>query len=57
VQGDVISSEFIPRMVDFYRRGLLPLEKLITTFEFDEINTAVHQLEEGRVLKAVLVMN
>jgi aryl-alcohol dehydrogenase len=57
VQGDAVSSEFIPKMVDFYRRGLLPLEKLITTFEFDEINTAVHQLEEGQVLKAVLVMN
>jgi aryl-alcohol dehydrogenase len=57
VQGDAIPSEFIPRMVDFYRRGLLPLEKLITTFGFEEINTAVHQLEDGQILKAVLVMN
>lgn len=56
VQGDAIPSEFIPRMVDFYRRGLLPLEKFVTTFRFDEINEAVRQLEAGEVLKAVLVM-
>jgi aryl-alcohol dehydrogenase len=56
VQGNAISSEFIPRMIDFYRRGVLPLEKLITTFEFERINEAVHRLEEGSILKAVLVM-
>jgi aryl-alcohol dehydrogenase len=57
VQGNAIPSQFIPRMVEFYRRGLLPLEKLITTFDFDEINTAMQRLEEGLILKAVLVFN
>jgi len=57
VQGDAVSSDFVPRMIDFYRRGELPLERLITTFRFEEINEAVEAIERGDVLKAVLLMD
>jgi aryl-alcohol dehydrogenase len=57
LQGDAISSEFIPRMIEFYRSGQLPLERLITTFRLEEINRAVRELESGDVLKAVLLMD
>lgn len=57
IQGDAVSSEFIPRMIDFYRRGELPLRRLVTTFGFDEINEAIEGITRGDVLKAVLTMD
>lgn len=56
-QGGAVSSDFIPRMIEFYRDGQLPLRKLVTTFKFEEINEAVQALESGDVLKAVLLMD
>ncbi len=54
--GDAVPRQFVPRMIDYYRRGQLPLEKLVTTFAFSEINEAVAAMESGEVVKPVLVM-
>lgn len=56
IEGDAVPSVFIPQMIDYYRRGQLPLEKLITHFPFDQINDAVEAAEGGKVVKAVLTM-
>ncbi len=37
-----------------HRRGQLPLEKLITTFPFEQLNEAIAQQHRGDVLKVVL---
>ena len=49
-------SVFIPRLIDFFRRGLLPVDKLVTFFPFDEINRAIDEMETGAVIKPVLLM-
>ncbi|PKP70908.1 MAG: alcohol dehydrogenase [Alphaproteobacteria bacterium HGW-Alphaproteobacteria-5] len=56
IEGDVIPADFIPRMIEFYRAGMLPLEKLVTAFPFEQINEAVAASEQGEVVKAVLLM-
>jgi aryl-alcohol dehydrogenase len=56
VEGDAMPQEFIPVMVDFYRKGLLPLEALVRTYPLAEINRAVDDMEAGRVVKPVLTM-
>ena len=55
VEGDSIPPVFIPRLIDLNAKGLFPFEKMITTYPFDEINTAVEDSEKGKVLKAVVV--
>ena len=57
VEGDSIPSLFIPQMIDYYKRGQLPLDKIITTYPFAKINDAVEAAEGGRVVKAVLMMD
>ena len=47
---------FIPRLLNLYRAGLFPFDRLITTFGFDQINEAVRAVHDGDVVKAVLVM-
>jgi len=54
--GDAIPDLFIPRLVELYRQGRFPFDRLITFYPFDEINRAVKDMEAGRVVKPVLQM-
>ncbi|MEV0110057.1 NAD(P)-dependent alcohol dehydrogenase [Nocardia sp. NPDC050799] len=57
IEGDSVPDEFIPELVGLYREGKLPLEKLVTTFEFERINDAVAAQHAGEVVKPVLVFD
>ena len=57
VEGESIPSEFIPRLGKYYLEGLLPLDEIITTFSFSQINEAVAAIESGEAIKAVLVQD
>ncbi|MCJ0949895.1 NAD(P)-dependent alcohol dehydrogenase (plasmid) [Rhodococcus erythropolis] len=54
VEGDSNPDTFIPELLEMHRRGQLPLEKLITTFPFEQLNEAIAQQHRGDVLKVVL---
>ena len=47
---------FIPLLVDYWRKGLFPFERLITEFRFDQIDEAWEQYRAGKVIKPVLRM-
>ena len=48
LQGNVRAHVDIPRYVDLYARGVLPLDRLVTrTYRLDEINDALGALERG----------
>jgi aryl-alcohol dehydrogenase len=52
--GDAIADLFIPRLIELYRQGRFPFDRMITFYPFDEINQAVEDMEKGRVIKPVL---
>ena len=52
--GDAIPDLFIPRLIELYSQGRFPFDRLITYYPFDDINQAVADMEEGRVVKPVL---
>lgn len=54
IEGDAVPREFIPRMIDLYRQGRFPFDKLIETFDFANVNAAIDAAHAGRVRKAVL---
>jgi aryl-alcohol dehydrogenase len=54
VQGDVISKTFIPTLIEFYRQGRFPFDRLIKHYAFDDINSAMADSESGKVIKPVL---
>lgn len=56
LEGDADPRTFIPTMIDWYRRGDLPLEKLVRTYPFGQINEAAADMLAGRVIKPVLQM-
>ena len=56
IQGDSIPEQFIPRLVDLYRAGKLPVERLVTFYNFADINQAVADSIAGKTIKPVLRM-
>ena len=56
IEGDAIPQIFIPQLIEFFRRGALPIDKLVTFFPFEDINRAIDEMETGAVVKPVLVM-
>ena len=54
-EGDSDPREFIPKLISHYKAGRFPFPKLITTFNFADINRAVELRSNGDVVKAVLL--
>jgi aryl-alcohol dehydrogenase len=54
--GDAVPDQFIPRLIELYRQGKFPFDRMITYYPFDEIEKAVHDMEKGVVIKPVLKM-
>lgn len=55
-EGDSVPDIFIPQLINLYKKGLFPFDKLIKFYELDEINLAVEDSEKGITLKAVIRM-
>ncbi len=54
VQGDAVSSTFIPSLIEFYRQGRFPFDRLIKHYDFADINQAIEDSESGKTIKPVL---
>ena len=57
VEGCSNPKIFIPQLLDYYRKGMFPFDKLIQYYDFEDINQAFADTKEGKVLKAVLCMD
>src|SRR5882672_2417318 len=55
VEGDSDPQVFIPQLVALYQAGKLPLERLVKTFPFEQINEAMASTENGTVIKPVVL--
>lgn len=55
VEGDAVPQLFIPELIELYRAGSFPYDKLIERYPFEDITTAFADSESGAVLKPVLV--
>lgn len=55
MEGDSDPKVFIPELVEHYKAGRLPFDKLITTYKLSEINEAVADQHSGVCVKAVLL--
>ena len=56
-QGDANPRVVIPQLIELYRLGRLPIERIVRTFEFGAINEASAASLDGSVIKPVLIMS
>jgi aryl-alcohol dehydrogenase len=54
-EGSADPHVFIPRMIDLWREGRFPFDRLIELFPLSEINTAERSSLAGGTIKPVLV--
>lgn len=53
--GLVVPDEFVPRLVALHTQGRFPVDKLIRTYAFADVGTAVASAESGETIKPILV--
>ena len=57
VEGDADPRAFVPELIQLYRDGKFPFDRIVKTFPFSEINAAIAASESGEVIKPVLVFD
>ena len=54
IQGDAVPQHFIPQLIDLYRAGRFPFDRLVRFYDFKEINQAIADAKQGDTIKPVL---
>jgi aryl-alcohol dehydrogenase len=54
--GDAAPQLFIPLLIEYYRQGRLPFDRLLRYYPFEEIAKAFQDMEHGETIKPVLCM-
>ena len=54
VGGDAAPQTFIPMLIDYFRQGRFPFDRLIRFYEFKDIATAFQDMQRGDTIKPVL---
>jgi aryl-alcohol dehydrogenase len=55
VQGSSVPQVFIPQLIQLWRDGRFPFEKLITDYTLDEINQGFDDSKSGKTSKPVII--
>ncbi len=54
IQGDAVPQQFIPRLIQLWRKGRFPFDRLVRFYDFRQINRAIADSIRGTTIKAVL---
>jgi aryl-alcohol dehydrogenase len=54
-EGGGVPQLFIPRLVELWRAGRFPFDRLVRTYPLDEIDAAEDDARTGRAVKPVLL--
>lgn len=54
IEGDSVPRVFIPQLVDYFKAGLFPFDKLVKFYRFEQINEAFEDSANGTTVKPIL---
>jgi aryl-alcohol dehydrogenase len=57
VEGDSIPEIFIPQLIELYLAGQFPFDRMITKYDFAQINEAIEDQKQGKVVKVVFTFS
>lgn len=55
IEGESVASEYIPLMIQWYRDGKFPVEKLIKFLPAEDFAKGLHEMHTGQTVKPVLL--
>jgi aryl-alcohol dehydrogenase len=56
IQGDAEARKLVPLLIELYQQGRFPVGRLVGNYRFAEIQRAIADMENGRVIKPILRM-
>ena len=56
IKGNSIPKLFLPKLLDYCRKGLFPIDKLMKFYSFKDINEEQSASDRSECIKAVLRM-
>lgn len=56
MEGDSDIKHFIPELLQHYKAGRFPVDKLVRYYDFHDINAAIQASESGETIKAIVKM-
>jgi aryl-alcohol dehydrogenase len=56
IGGSALPATFIPKLIELWKQGRFPFDRLVRTYPFADIATAWADTTAGRVVKPVLIM-
>jgi aryl-alcohol dehydrogenase len=57
IQGSSVPNTFLPKLIELNQQGRFPYDRLITSYDFEDINKAFEDAKASRVIKPVLKMS
>ncbi|QRY78141.1 NAD(P)-dependent alcohol dehydrogenase [Pseudomonas sp. PDNC002] len=56
LQGDSKPKKFLPQLIELFRQGLFPVDRLVRFYPLEDIEHAIADMKSGQVIKPVLLM-
>ena len=57
IEGDAVPQVFIPQLVEYFKNGQFPFDKLVKFYDFEQINEAFEDSKTGETIKPILKIN
>jgi len=54
VEGHALPTTFVPRMIEWHKQGMFPIEKLVKRYAASDFETAIQRMHDGTTVKPVL---
>lgn len=54
IEGQAYPPEFVPKMVQWYREGRFPIDKLMKLMPAEDFKQALHEMHQGSTIKPIL---
>jgi aryl-alcohol dehydrogenase len=54
IEGDSVPQVMIPKLVDYYKKGRFPFDKLVKFYDFKDIDQAFEDSKTGKTIKPIL---
>lgn len=54
--GDMVPQLHIPKLVEYYKAGKFPFDKLVKFYNFEDINQAFADSKSGKVVKPIVLL-
>lgn len=55
VEGDSFPPKYVPEMIQWYREGKFPVDRLVKFFKAEEYEKALHEMHTGETVKPIIV--